>query len=57
MDEDDLVKFDSMWNENAPKFQRTKTVEIMLALDPDNAPDETDSLEDDKELEPGGPPE
>ena len=29
----------------------------MLALDPDNAPDEAESSEDDKELEPGGPPE
>ena len=46
-----------MWNENAPKLKKTKTVETMLALDPDNAPDEAESSEDDKELEPGGPPE
>ena len=57
VDEDDLLNFDGVWNENAPKFQRTKTVEIMLALDPHNAPNEDESSEDAKELEPGGPPE
>ena len=57
MDEDDLLKFDGVCNDNAPKCQRTKTVEIMLALDPDNAPDEAESLEDGKEIEPGCPPE
>ena len=48
VDEDDLLKFDSVCNENALRFRKTKTVEIMMAIDPDIAPGEAESSEDDK---------
>ena len=39
-EEEDLLQFDGICNENAPRFRRTNTVEIMLAIDPDTAPEE-----------------
>ena len=57
IDEDDLLKFDGVCNENAQRFRKTKTVEITMAIDPDIAPDEAESTEDEKALEPGGPPD
>ena len=57
IDEDDLLKFDGVCNENATRFRKTKTVEIMMAIDPDIAPDEAESSEDGKALEPRGPPD
>ena len=45
-EEEDLLQFDGICNENAPRFRRTKTVEIMLAIDPDTAPEEVESSED-----------
>ena len=47
-EEEDLLQFDGICNENTPRFQRTKTVEIMLAIDPDTAPDEAESSEDER---------
>ena len=38
--------FFGICNDNAPQFRRTKTVEIMIALDPDTASDEAESSED-----------
>ena len=34
------MKYDGMRMENAPKFQKTKVVEIMLAIDPDTGSDD-----------------
>ena len=48
VEEADLLQFDCICNENAPQFQRTKTVEIMMAIDPDIAPDEVESSEDER---------
>ena len=41
--EEDLLLFEGICNENAPRFRRTNTIEIMLAIDPDIAPDEAES--------------
>ena len=58
-EEEDLLQFDGICNENAQRFQRTKTVEIMLAIHPDTAPDEAESSEDERKEpeEIGGAPE
>ena len=39
VEEEDLLQFEGICNENAPQFQRTKTIEITIAIDPDTAPD------------------
>ena len=49
VEEEDLLQFDGICNENAPQFQRTKTVKIMMSIDPDTAPDEAESSEDESE--------
>ena len=57
-EEEDLLQFDGICKENAPRFRRTKTVEIMLAIDPDTAPEEVEFSEDEnKPEEIGGAPE
>ena len=58
-EEEDLLKFDGICNENAPQFRGTKTIEIMMAIDPDTAPEEFDSSEDEQKAfeEPGGAPD
>ena len=32
--------YNCMCNENAPKFWKTKVVEVMMAIDPDTGPDD-----------------
>ena len=43
---DDILEFDGMLNMNAPRFRKTKTVEVMMALDPDNENDDDDNNDD-----------
>ena len=56
-EEEDLLQFDGICNENALRFRRTETVEIMLAIDPDTAPDNAESSDDNKPEEICGAPE
>ena len=48
VEEEDLPQFEGICNENVPQFQKTKTIEIMMAVDPDTAPDEAESSEDER---------
>ena len=48
VEEEGLLQSEGICNENAPQFQRTKTVEIMMAIDPDTAPDEAESSKDER---------
>ena len=59
VEEEDVLQFDGVCNESALQFQRTQTIEIMMAIDPDTAPEEAESLEDDQKSfeEPGGAPD
>ena len=59
MEDEDLLKFDGIFKENAQQFRRTKTVEIMMAIDPDTVPKEAESAEDEQKAfdEPGGAPD
>ena len=38
---DDLFVYDGTCKENAPRFRKTKVVEIMMAIDPDTGPDDS----------------
>ena len=44
-DDEGLVQFEGICNENSPQFQTIKTVEIMMAIDPDTSPHEAESSE------------
>ena len=59
MEDEDLLKFDGIFKENAPQFRRTNTVEIMMAIDPDTAREEGESSQGEPTAfeEPGGAPE
>ena len=59
IEEEDIRLYDGICNENAPQFRRGKTVEIMLAIDPDVIPEEAESSEDEQVApeELGGAPE
>ena len=46
VEDEDLLQFEGICNENSPQFRRIKTVEIMMAIDPDTAPHEAESSED-----------
>ena len=45
VEEEHFLQFNCVCNENAPQFERTKTVEIMMAIDPGTASDEFESSE------------
>ena len=48
----DLLQFEGICNENSQQFQRSKTVEIMLAINPDTVPYEVEFSKDErKELD------
>ena len=36
---DDVFQYDGMFKENALRFRKTKTVKMMMAIDPDTRPD------------------
>ena len=38
VEHEDLLQFEGICNENSPHFQKIKTIEIMMAIDPDTAP-------------------
>ena len=45
VEDEDLLPFEGICNENSPQFRRTTTVEAMMAIDPDNASHEAESSE------------
>ena len=46
--EDDVHEYDGLKDANAPRFRKTKIVELMMALDPDSGQaSEDESSEDD----------
>ena len=47
-DDEGLVQFEGICNENSPQFQTIQTVEIMMAIDPDTSPHEAESSEDEQ---------
>ena len=49
---DDFLRYDGLKKENAPKLQKTKVDELMLALDLDTGPDDLEVLD-----EAGGSPD
>ena len=44
--DDDLLRYDGICNENAPKFRKTKVIEVMMAIDPDIGPEGPDDEPD-----------
>ena len=56
---DVLLEYDGLLNENARRFKKTRTIEIIMAIDPDTAPEEVESPEDEQIAfeEPGGAPD
>ena len=40
---EELLRFEGIFNDNSPQFQRIQIVEIMMAIDPDTAPHEAES--------------
>ena len=46
VEDGDLLQFEGICNQNSPQFRRTTTVEIILVIDPDTAPYEAESSED-----------
>ena len=46
VEDGDLLQFEGICNENSPQFRRIKTVEIVMAIDPDTAPYDAESSED-----------
>ena len=52
---DDLLEYDGLLNENAARFKKTKTVEVMMALDPDTGSNDDAQVEmDGAQLEADG---
>ena len=47
-EDEDLLQFEGICNENSLQFQRIQTVEIMMAIDPDTSPHEAESPEDEQ---------
>jgi len=47
--DDDLLRYDGICNDNAPKFRKTKVIEVMLAIDPDIGPEGPDDEPDAQE--------